>query len=370
MKAPEIVTGPDGQIAAAVAPGADTVVTGVVGVAGLLPTIEAIKLGRTIALANKETLISGGPVILPLLKKHGAVMTPADSEHSAIFQCLQGVPPDSLRRVILTASGGAFRDFTAEELFALNKAEPETVRKKATTHPNWDMGAKITVDSATMMNKGLEVIEARDEPLDRHRPCLPRLSSTHTPLAFLLTHPTHHRRTTSSASTTTTSTSSSTRSRSSTRAWRPPTPQCICQLGWPDMRLPILYSDELAAPDQGRLRARHRREVRPGAALADDLQGTRHGQVPVHPARLRGGAQGRLDDLRPQRRQRAGQRALPRGRVRLLRHPQGDRAASWHAHENDFKADPTLEDILEADAWARKMVSEESARVSKGGILL
>ena len=116
VKAPEIVTGPDGQIAAAVAPGADTVVTGVVGVAGLLPTIEAIKLGRTIALANKETLISGGPVILPLLKKHGAVMTPADSEHSAIFQCLQGVPPDSLRRVILTASGGAFRDFSAAEL--------------------------------------------------------------------------------------------------------------------------------------------------------------------------------------------------------------------------------------------------------------
>lgn len=166
MKAPEIVTGSDGQIAAAVAPGADTVVTGVVGVAGLLPTIEAIKLGRTIALANKETLISGGPVILPLLKKHGAVMTPADSEHSAIFQCLQGVPPDSLRRVILTASGGAFRDFTAEELMALNKAEPETVRKKATTHPNWDMGAKITVDSATMMNKGLEVIEVRDYLLD------------------------------------------------------------------------------------------------------------------------------------------------------------------------------------------------------------
>ena len=89
VKAPEIVTGPDGQIAAAVAPGADTVVTGVVGVAGLLPTIEAIKLGRTIALANKETLIAGGPVILPLLRECGAKMTPADSEHSAIFQCLQ-----------------------------------------------------------------------------------------------------------------------------------------------------------------------------------------------------------------------------------------------------------------------------------------
>ena len=157
---PEIVAGPEGQTAVAVAPGADTVVTGVVGCAGLFPTIEAIKLGRTIALANKETLIAGGPVILPLLKEHNAKMTPADSEHSAIFQCLQGVPPDSLRRIILTASGGAFRDFSTEELLQLNKDDPELVRKKASTHPNWDMGAKITVDSATMMNKGLEVIEA------------------------------------------------------------------------------------------------------------------------------------------------------------------------------------------------------------------
>ena len=156
VPAPEIVVGPEGQTAVAVAEGADTVVTGVVGCAGLLPTIEAIKLGRTIALANKETLISGGPVILPLLKKYNSKMTPADSEHSAIFQCLQGVPPDSLRRVILTASGGAFRDFSTEELIQLNKDDPELVRKKASTHPNWDMGAKITVDSATMMNKGLE----------------------------------------------------------------------------------------------------------------------------------------------------------------------------------------------------------------------
>eukprot|EP00967_Tisochrysis_lutea_P156804 scaffold316789_cov31-Tisochrysis_lutea.AAC.1 len=159
-KMPELVVGPEGQTAVATAAGADTVVTGVVGCAGLLPTIEAIKLGRTIALANKETLIAGGPVILPLLKKHNSKMTPADSEHSAIFQCLQGVPPNSLRRVILTASGGAFRDFSAEELIKLNAEQPEVVRKKASTHPNWDMGAKITVDSATMMNKGLEVIEA------------------------------------------------------------------------------------------------------------------------------------------------------------------------------------------------------------------
>ena len=207
-KLPEIVVGVDGQTAVAVAPGADTVVTGVVGVAGLLPTIEAIKLGRTIALANKETLIAGGPVILPLLKQYGAKMTPADSEHSAIFQCLQGVPPGALRRIILTASGGAFRDMSTEELLALNAAEPEVVRKKATTHPNWDMGAKITVDSATMMNKGLEVIEAH------------YLFGCDYDDIDVVVHPQsiiHSAVETSDTS-------------------------VIAQLGWPDMRLPILYS--------------------------------------------------------------------------------------------------------------------------------
>lgn len=154
---PEIVHGDDGILEAATVGSADTVVTGIVGAAGLLPTIEAIKLGKDIALANKETLISGGPVINPLVEKHGINMLPADSEHSAIFQCLQGVPPGGLRRIILTASGGAFRDLSKDELFKMCAEDERAVQKKATTHPNWDMGAKITLDSATMMNKGLEV---------------------------------------------------------------------------------------------------------------------------------------------------------------------------------------------------------------------
>jgi len=154
---PEIVHGAEGIVEAATVGSADTVVTGIVGAAGLLPTIEAIKLGKDIALANKETLISGGPVINPLVEKHGINMLPADSEHSAIFQCLQGVPPGGLRRIILTASGGAFRDLTKDELFEMCENDAMAVQKKATTHPNWDMGAKITLDSATMMNKGLEV---------------------------------------------------------------------------------------------------------------------------------------------------------------------------------------------------------------------
>lgn len=154
---PEILYGDDGILAAATVDSADTVVTGIVGAAGLKPTIEAIKLKKDIALANKETLISGGPVINPLVAEYGINMLPADSEHSAIFQCLQGVPEGGLRRVILTASGGAFRDLSKEELFRMCEEDPRAVQAKATTHPNWDMGAKITLDSATMMNKGLEV---------------------------------------------------------------------------------------------------------------------------------------------------------------------------------------------------------------------
>ena len=132
---------------------AEAVVTGIVGCAGLLPTLAAIEAGKDIALANKETLIAGGPVVLPLAKKHGVKLLPADSEHSAIFQCLQGVPDKGLRRILLTASGGAFRDWPVEDL-------PKVTMADAIKHPNWSMGRKITVDSATLMNKGLEVIEA------------------------------------------------------------------------------------------------------------------------------------------------------------------------------------------------------------------
>jgi 1-deoxy-D-xylulose-5-phosphate reductoisomerase len=132
---------------------AEAVVTGIVGCAGLLPTIAAIKAGKDIALANKETLIAGGPVVLPLIEEHGVKLLPADSEHSAIFQCLQGVPAGGLKRIILTASGGSFRDLPVEKLATVTVAD-------ALKHPNWSMGQKITIDSATLMNKGLEVIEA------------------------------------------------------------------------------------------------------------------------------------------------------------------------------------------------------------------
>ncbi len=150
---PPIVVGPEGLCEVAAYGNAELVVTGIVGCAGLLPTLAAIKAGKNIALANKETLVAGGPVVLPLVQEHGTKLIPVDSEHSAIFQCLQGIPDGSLRRVILTASGGAFRDWPTEKL-------AEVTLSDALKHPNWVMGQKITIDSATLMNKGLEVIEA------------------------------------------------------------------------------------------------------------------------------------------------------------------------------------------------------------------
>ena len=132
----------------------DTLVTSVVGVIGLIPTYKAIQNKKNIALANKETLVTAGKIIMEEAKKNNVSIYPVDSEHSAIFQCLQGNPLNPVSRLILTASGGPFRSKSLKEL------ENVTV-KEALKHPNWEMGAKITIDSATMMNKGLEVIEAR-----------------------------------------------------------------------------------------------------------------------------------------------------------------------------------------------------------------
>ena len=131
----------------------DIVLTALVGYAGLLPTVKAIQAGKPIALANKETLVVAGGLIMPLAKKMGVPILPVDSEHSAIFQCLMGESNNPIEKIILTASGGPFRGFTKDQLANVTRAQ-------ALKHPNWTMGAKITIDSASLMNKGLEVIEA------------------------------------------------------------------------------------------------------------------------------------------------------------------------------------------------------------------
>ncbi|KAL1153778.1 hypothetical protein V6Z11_A09G199100 [Gossypium hirsutum] len=182
-------------------PDAVTVVTGIVGCAGLKPTVAAIEAGKDIALANKETLIAGGPFVLPLAHKHKVKILPADSEHSAIFQCIQGLPEGALRRIILTASGGAFRDWPVDKLKEVKVAD-------ALKHPNWNMGKKITVDSATLFNKGLEVIEAH------------YLFGAEYDDIEIVIHPQsiiHSMVETQDSS-------------------------VLAQLGWPDMRLPILYT--------------------------------------------------------------------------------------------------------------------------------
>ena len=150
----KVLSGREGLLEAASLPGADTVVTAIVGVAGLEPTLAAIACGKRIALANKETLVCAGELVMARAREAGAEIVPVDSEHSAIFQCLQGCRDrGEVRRLILTASGGPFFGWSREELAGVTKAQ-------ALKHPNWAMGAKITIDSATLMNKGLEFIEA------------------------------------------------------------------------------------------------------------------------------------------------------------------------------------------------------------------
>lgn len=149
-----IVTGTEGLCEVATIPDAEIVVTSIVGIAGLVPTIAAINAGKNIALANKETLVTAGEIIMPLAKEKGVKILPVDSEHGAIFQSLNGENYDRIKKIILTASGGPFFGKKRDELIGITK-------ENALKHPNWSMGAKITIDSATLMNKGLEVIEAK-----------------------------------------------------------------------------------------------------------------------------------------------------------------------------------------------------------------
>jgi 1-deoxy-D-xylulose-5-phosphate reductoisomerase len=197
----KIIYGEEGLIEAAVFPETDIVVTAVVGSVGLVPTLKAIEAGKTIALANKETLVTAGHIVTEAAKKQGVPLLPVDSEHSAIFQCLQGEKREHIEKIILTASGGSFRDKTREELKHVTVEE-------ALRHPNWSMGAKVTIDSATMMNKGLEVIEAHwlfELPYEQIDVLLHRESVIHSLVQFRDT-------------------------------------SVIAQLGTPDMHVPIQYA--------------------------------------------------------------------------------------------------------------------------------
>lgn len=170
-----VLSGQEGVVEAAALPESDTVITAVVGVAGLIPTLAAIDAGKRIALANKETLVCAGELVMARAREKGARIIPVDSEHSALFQSLEGNRRSDVKRLILTASGGPFFGKKKEELVGVKRAQ-------ALKHPNWSMGAKITIDSATMMNKGLEVIEAMrlyEMPLEKVSVVIHRESIVH-----------------------------------------------------------------------------------------------------------------------------------------------------------------------------------------------
>ncbi|MCS6782353.1 MAG: 1-deoxy-D-xylulose-5-phosphate reductoisomerase [Gloeomargarita sp. SKYBB_i_bin120] len=306
---PRLLAGAEGIAEVAAYGDAEMVVTGIVGCAGLLPTIAAIRAGKHIALANKETLIAGGPVILPLLAEYGVKLLPADSEHSAIFQCLQGVPPGGLRRIILTASGGAFRDWPLEKLAQVTVAD-------ALRHPNWNMGQKITIDSATLMNKGLEVIEAH---------FLFGLDYDHIDIVIhpqSIVHSLVELQDTS----------------------------VLAQLGWPDMRLPLLYS--LSWPERLPTPWRPLDLVSIGSLTfrAPDHQKYPCMQLAYAAGRAGGAMPAVLNAANEQAvnlflAEKIGFNDIPR----LI-----EQACAAYAPSN--RSNPTLEELLAADAWARDYV--------------
>ena len=176
----DVLSGMEGLIAVAEEPKSDILLTGIVGMIGILPTIAAIKAGKTIALANKETLVTAGHIIMPLAKKQGVQILPVDSEHSAIFQSRMGNPDAEIRRILLTASGGPFRGMSYDEL-------EHVTLEDALKNPNWSMGSKVTIDSATMVNKGLEVMEAHwlfDVPVNRIQVLVHPQSIVHSAVEF------------------------------------------------------------------------------------------------------------------------------------------------------------------------------------------
>lgn len=306
---PILVAGETGVVEVAAYGDAQSVVTGIVGCAGLLPTIAAIKAGKDIALANKETLIAGGPVVLPLLEQYGVKLLPADSEHSAIFQCLQGVPNGGLRRIILTASGGAFRDWPVEKLSTVTVAD-------ALKHPNWSMGRKITVDSATLMNKGLEVIEAH------------YLFGVDYDAIDIVIHPQSIIHSLIEVQDT----------------------SVLAQLGWPDMRLPLLYA--LSWPERIATNWEPLDLVKAG-----DLT-FRKPDHAKYPCMQLAYAAGRAGGCLPAVLNAANEQAVAlflAEKIKFLDIPKViESTCDRFTPQNT--AQPLLEDILESDRWAREAV--------------
>jgi 1-deoxy-D-xylulose-5-phosphate reductoisomerase len=309
----EILVGEDGMVDLASRPDVDLVVVGTSGRVGLRPTLAALRAGKLVALANKETLVMAGLIIQAELGAGHGRLVPIDSEHSAIWQCLQGEPERSIERLTLTASGGALRHLDRSEL---EKVTPE----EALRHPTWSMGPKITVDSANLMNKGLELIEARwlfDIPLERIDVVMHPQSIVHALVTF---------------------------DDSSTKA----------QLGLPDMRLPIQYA--LSHPDRW-----------PNALRRLDLAATgslTFGPVDLdrYPALRLAMQVGRAGGTLPAVLSAADELAVDAFLERRIRFTAIPQVIDAVLQKHQSCQSPTLDDILQSDAWARLVAGDIIAR--------
>lgn len=296
--------GMDAIVELATADDVDIVVVSVAGVIGLIPTIEAIKARKNIALASKEVLVAAGQIVMPMLAEHGVTMTPIDSEHSAIFQCLLGSESRQIRRLLLTASGGPFRGWKREDL-------AQVTTQQVLNHPTWNMGGKITVDSATLMNKGLEIIEAHwlfGVPLSQVEVVIHPQSVIHSMVEF----------------------------------WDG---SALGQMGWPNMRLPIQYA--LLHPER----------------VANDFKPWNPVETPnltfespdlatfrcLNLAREAGEKAGSMPCAMSAANEEAAN-ALIKGQCGFL---QIAEVVEKVMAQHDWIPDPTLEDLIQVDAWAR-----------------
>ena len=308
-----ILAGDDGLLAAATYDGADTVLASMVGYAGLRPTLAAIECGKNIALANKETLVAAGSLVMAAVRKHGVSLTPVDSEHSAIFQSLRGGAEKEVKRLIVTASGGPFRGKKRSELENVTLAQ-------CLKHPNWSMGPKVTLDSSTLANKGLEVMEAHwlfDMPYDKIDVVVHPQSIVHSLVEFC-------------------------------------DGSVIAQLGEPDMRLPIQYA--LSWPDRFDYSFEQLDLVKAASLTfeAPDLEAFPSLKIAVDCGKAGGTLPCAFNAANEE-----AVNAFLHDKIKYLDIPYIT-AAVTQAHDN--VAEPQIEDIEQADAWARA----EAQRVIEG----
>ena len=309
----KILAGDEGLLAAATYDGADTVLASMVGYAGLRPTLAAIECGKNIALANKETLVAAGSLVMAAVRKHGVSLTPVDSEHSAIFQSLRGGAEKEVKRLIVTASGGPFRGKKRSELENVTLAQ-------CLKHPNWSMGPKVTLDSSTLANKGLEVMEAHwlfDMPYDKIDVVVHPQSIVHSLVEFC-------------------------------------DGSVIAQLGEPDMRLPIQYA--LSWPDRFDYSFEQLDLVKAASLTfeAPDLEAFPSLKIAVDCGKAGGTLPCAFNAANEE-----AVNAFLHDKIKYLDIPYIT-AAVTQAHDN--VAEPQIEDIEQVDAWARA----EAQRVIEG----